>query len=475
LAAAGRGAEAAHEFLTAARDADPDEALTLRQRAATQLLLAGHFDEALQLLREVLAAVGLYYPTTPTRAIISLLYQRAVLWFRGLRYHERPSAEISADEIRRLDTCSAVALGLSMIDPLRGADFQTRYLLLAFRAGEPSRVARALAYEAGYAAAAGVPAKAKADRLLADADALAHHIGDVYVQGVVQICRSVVGYLCCDWKASIDAAARADDLLRERCAGGGRERDTFTAFSLYSLYFRGDLAELARRLPAVVRDAEERGDQFALSSLGTFAQPMAALCQDDPDSVRAGMEAAIRPWTRQAFQIPHYNDLVTGAQVELYAGRPEAAWGMIQAREPALRGSQLLRVQIMRVTYERLRAEVALALAVRSGEAAFLKAARKGAKRLEREDSPMARCFALLLLGGFANFAGDRETAARHLADAATACEAADMHLYAAAARRRLGEVRGDAALVTQADEWMRYQGVRNPVRMTGMLAPGWK
>lgn len=475
LAAAGRGAEAADEFLIAAGGADAVGALALRQRAATQLLLAGHFDEALQLLREVLAAVGLSYPKTAARAIISLLYQRAVLWFRGLGYRERPAAEISAAEITRLDTCSAVALGLSMIDPLRGADFQTRYLLLALRSGEPARVARALAYEAGYAAAAGVPAKAKADRLLADADALARRIGDVYVQGVVQICRSVVGYLCCDWRASIDAAARADDILRERCAGGGRERDTFTAFSLYSLYFRGDLAELGRRLPAVVRDAEERGDRFALSSLGTFAQPMAALCQDDPDSVRAAMDAAIRPWTRQAFQIPHYNDLVTGAQVELYAGRPETAWGMIHARGPALRASQLLRVQIMRVIFERLRAEVALALAARTGEASFANTARKGARRLEREDSPMARCFSLLLRGGLANLSGDRGGAARYLTEAANACEAADMHLYAAAARRWLGQVQGDEALVREADEWMRNQEVRNPARMTGMLAPGWK
>jgi hypothetical protein len=475
LAAAGRGAESAREYLTATSEAAPAEALNLRQRAATQLLLAGHFDEALQLLRGVLAAVGLSYPKTPARAIVSLLYQRAVLWFRGLGYRERPAAEISSGDISRLDTCSAVALGLSMIDPLRGADFQTRYLLLALRAGEPARVARALAYEAGYAAAAGVPAKAKADRLLADADALAQRIGDIYVQGVVQICRSVVGYLCCDWQASIDAANRADDILRERCAGGGRERDTFTAFSLYSLYFRGDLAELSRRLPAVVRDAEERGDRFALSSLGTFAQPMAALCQDDPESVRAGMEAAISPWTRQAFQIPHYNDLVTGAQVELYAGRPEAAWGMIQARGPALRASQLLRVQIMRVIFERLRAEVALALAARTGEAAFARAARAGARRLERETSPMAQCFALILRGGLANLSGDPESAARHLEEAAKACEAADMHLYAAAAQRHLGELRGDEALVKHADEWMRNQEVRNPARMTGMLAPGWK
>src|SRR5262249_1973109 len=105
----------------------------------------------------------------------------------------------------------------------------------------------------------------------------------------------------------------------------------------------------------------------------------------------------------------------------------------------------------------------------------FIRVARKGARRLEGEASPMARCFAPLLRGALANLSGDRQAAARHLGDAVNACETADMHLYAAAARRRLGEVRGDAPLVTLADDWMRNQEVRNPPRMTGMLVPGWK
>ena len=41
-----------------------------------------------------------------------------------------------------------------MVDPVRGSEHQTRMLLLALAAGEPYRIALALALEAGYLAAA---------------------------------------------------------------------------------------------------------------------------------------------------------------------------------------------------------------------------------------------------------------------------------------------------------------------------------
>ena len=39
--------------------------------------------------------------------------------------------------------------GLALVDSIRAADFNTRHLLLALEAGEPYRIARALALEAG--------------------------------------------------------------------------------------------------------------------------------------------------------------------------------------------------------------------------------------------------------------------------------------------------------------------------------------
>ena len=50
------------------------------------------------------------------------------------------------------------------------------------------------------------------------------------------------------------------------------------------------------------------------------------------------------------------------------------------------------------------------------------------------------------------------------------------MTAFATAARRRQGELIGGTAgaeLITQADAWLRSQGVRQPKSFTDMLAPG--
>ena len=74
-----------------------------------------------------------------------------------------------------------------------------------------------------------------------------------------------------------------------------------------------------------------------------------------------------------------------------------------------------------------------------------------------------------------ASQAGDREAAAQRLATAVDAFDRADMKMYAAGARRRLGLLRGDLGrpLVSEAEEWMAGQAILNPPSMTRMIAPG--
>lgn len=77
---------------------------------------------------------------------------------------------------------------------------------------------------------------------------------------------------------------------------------------------------------------------------------------------------------------------------------------------------------------------------------------------------------------GVAATRGDSTSAARLLAGAESGLRAAEMALHLAAATRRRGElIGGDAGrgLVDESNAWMTGQGIRNPDRMSALLAPG--
>jgi hypothetical protein len=108
----------------------------------------------------------------------------------------------------------------------------------------------------------------------------------------------------------------------------------------------------------------------------------------------------------------------------------------------------------------------------------FLSVARGDARRLARERMAWSDPLSLVLHAAIACCEGRSELAADHLARAVAGFDRADMQLYAAAARRRLGALLTDdrgRERLRQADDWMAAQGVRNPALVTRMLAPGFQ
>ena len=137
-----------------------------------QLLISGHFDQGLTILRDVLIAVGLRYPATPRRAFWSLVRSQIRLRLRGIDFGPRSAESVPEDQLRVIDILWTAVAGLSMIDPIRGADFQTRGLLLALKAGETSRVVRG-AVESAHLAVDSGPDRRRAARLVQVADEIA--------------------------------------------------------------------------------------------------------------------------------------------------------------------------------------------------------------------------------------------------------------------------------------------------------------
>jgi hypothetical protein len=135
----------------------------------------------------------------------------------------------------------------------------------------------------------------------------------------------------------------------------------------------------------------------------------------------------------------------------------------------------LLRFQVLRIEATHLRARVALATAA-EGRVERLRIAEKLARRIEKEKMPWAMPLVSLVRAAVAQQESEPDLTAAHLAAAIQGFEAAEMGLYAAAARRRLGETTsGDKGreLVAEADAWMTNQRIKKPDLLTRMLAPG--
>ena len=474
LANDGRPAEAAREFLDAAKSTAPRRALELQQRAGAQLLTGGHIDEGLEVFRVVLEQAGFKLARGPRRALLSLILHRAWIRLRGLGFTEREVSKISETDLLRVDICWAVAAGLGAVDLIRGADFQSRHLLLALRTGEIYRVARAMAFEVAQTAAKGGAAQERARQLADRTEALARRAGNPHAIGLAIWARGLSAYLFGHWKEAAELCERAAEIFRDQCTGVTWELTIAQRFMLSSLMFQGEIAEVSRRVPQLLATALEQGNLFAATDLRTRMNPI-WLAADDPNRARDEVIAALTAWPRKGFHLQHWVSLVALAQIELYTGDTEVAWRHLDTQMKSLEKSMLLRIQGLRIEATYLRARLALASAAGRERERRLLIAEQLADKLAKEQMGWSTPMAAVIRAGLAKRRGDDAKAVLLTSQAIEGFEAADMTLYAAAARRRLGKIVGGdsgAELLKQADELMCKRQIKNPVAFANLLVP---
>ncbi|XXY53454.1 AAA family ATPase [Sorangium sp. So ce269] len=477
LVNAGKGAEAARLYAAAAEGADSALGLELRRRAAEQYLRSGHIDEGIELVRAVLRAVGLSFPETPRRALVALLLHRAELRLRGLRFRERPEQEVRPEDLARIDACWTVTVGLSAVDMVRAAEFSARALLLALRAGEPYRIGRALAFEASSACMMGAQNRARAEELVSAVRALAERLDSPHLLGLSMMVSGMLeAFTAGRWKEAAAWYERADELLRDRCTGVAWELATTQLMASWARYYRGQIDALARTMPAVLRGAEQRGDRYAAAIFSVQAA-WVALGADDVAGARRAIAGALSRWTTSGFHLEHFVGLLAETYVDRYAGRAGSAMRRLTAAWPKIEGSMLLMMQNSRVMAHVERACAALGAAEGAAEPEpLIQAALRDAAALSRERMAWSDPFVPLIRAGAAELRGERDAAIAQLEAAAAGFDAADMPLYAAAARRQAGELLGGEKGLQRllvADAVMARERIKSPARWAAMLAPG--
>jgi hypothetical protein len=406
----------------------------------------------------------------------SLLWNKARLLVRGRRFTLRSAEQVPALELRRIDACWSVTLGLSLVDIVRAADFQARTLRLALDAGEPGRLARSFAMASGFATHEGGAARRRAPELLREAERLAEVHHDPYASAWLPFARATAAMGDGRWRECIASCDEARARFRADCTNVSWELASTQAFALYALGFLGELRELGRRVEAAHRDAIERGDLYAAMNVQTGSSHYVRLAADDDGASRRESSEALRAWSRRGFHQQHLLDLFTQAETDLYVGDMRGAHARILARWADVEGSQLLLTRMNRAIMFDLaaRTELGVARLVRGGRRRTLaSAAERRAHAMERLGMRWSSAMARLLRAGVAALRDTPVEAAQAYASAATSLEAEGMKLHAAAARMRAGVLdprrRDDA---TRARGRFVEEEVRVPERFATMLAP---
>ncbi|HZO15821.1 MAG TPA: hypothetical protein VFB62_21255, partial [Polyangiaceae bacterium] len=373
----------------------------------------------------------------------------------------RASGVIDERERQLMNACYSMAIGMSMVDSVVGADFHARHLLRALNAGDPARLARALALEAAHVASMGIENHARAISLVERAESLGRELGDSHALGLALMVRSADALFGADWQRAVAFGDEAVTLLRERCTNVAWEIATARRFTFAGLYYLGEIAELGRRMPEAVADARARGDLFAESCVRSGSSIVVWLARDDTATARRQLEDEARRWGDERFALQHLLALQGLTYVDLYEGRAGDAVARLARNWRRMERSQLLRMQLLRVTMVSLRARALLA-------AGDIVAAERDVVDLERESMPSAHGVAALLRAAIARHRGDARAAASGYRASIEVLDRLEMKLLAAAARRRLSELTGE----DHSDAYFSAQGVHRPDALTAAVVP---
>jgi hypothetical protein len=308
------------------------------------------------------------------------------------------------------------------------------------------------------------------------AENLAAELESDYAFAINDMARGTVAYFDQRWREALRLSLQAAGRFREQCPGATWELDTATAFSVWSLAKMGNIRELSHTCPALLKEARERGDLYAIANLSTQVMTLVRLAADDSDGVRAELNEVMPRWSQNGYHVQHHDALLAFVPLELYCGNAAAAWHRVQGEWSAFRWSLLSHVQDLRIEMLQLRAYCALAMAGVSTSREFLTAASRDARRLRREKLAWTDTLAQYIEGTVALRRGAAQSAHESLTAAVDGFERVDAHLHAAATRWQLGGIIGGSSgdnMRETAAKWFASHGVVAPPRLAAAYAPG--
>jgi hypothetical protein len=369
-------------------------------------------------------------------------------------------------------------MGLSMVDTVRGADFQSRGLLKALEVGESARAARALGLECSFLSSQGGKARARVWSLLAPMKAACALLpDDPFMSAWSTGTEGIAHYLMGDFADGATLLARSEEGFVEGTTGNAWEIATTRIFRCSIMRYGGRYAELAAMYHRHVPEAERRGDRYTeatitrIASIIWLAADATEVCELDLDR---------RAWNppEGSYHMQNWYEWRARSELAMYRRAPEAALASFEATWASLKRSKLARVQLTRTEALWMQGRLALAVAEqgKGDRAALCAVALRCAAKLEPEVAAYPAIWARLLRAGVAHLRGEAEAERALLHEVIKLSGPAYLSGCAGAAELVLGRLLGGAegeVLVARSRDRFTAEGVVDVERFVSVLAPG--
>ncbi|MCY0995363.1 protein kinase [Nannocystis sp. ILAH1] len=473
LVRAGRGVEAAPLFLSAAEHAPAAAAWRLQLAAAEHLFNNGHLARGNDILRPLLLAAGVQEFGAAREARAQLREESARLFRRGFGFTERSEFELSRRELDRIDLTWIAGKGLLLNDPLQAALFLVQCISLGLEAGEPKRIARALAL-------GGLSLSSRSLQIgtgmLEEAHRIAERIRDPYASGLAILCKGIVARHQGQWRSALADIDLGVQYLRDHCPGSVWECGLGQASTMAALEAMGELRVMSERSESLYQRAQALGDVHS-SRIAAIYSGLTLLAAGQPKQARARVRSAHEQGQRDAFHVQDLHALKIGVYCDLYERRSLDAWQRIQKVWPILVASGFLDVAARRAEAFLLRARAGLAT-LRAGHkdlAEVTEVVTQDITQLESEGQAHLRADAQLLRAGLAGAIRDTASAFRHLHLARRAFQETGMGLHAEIAERLLHGFANpvDTRALARLDARMHMQNIVDVDAWLRVASPG--
>ena len=478
LASAGRQYDAAKVLLDSAEGlASAQDRPALLQTAAELLLTSGHSTEGREVLRRVLSAFSMRLPKTRGRALASLLANRAALAVRGLDATIKPSTELDATTVGKLDACWTAARGLIYTDGLVAADFHARHLRLALKSGDGIRISRALGFEAHLLASLKAESgRTRCFELVDQASALAEDADSEYARGMASQSRGHVHLMFGDWAQSRTNLDEAVETFRERCTGAAQEIGYCEIHAALCEQLMGHIRALAPRAQELLRESTHRthpySQGYARGMLGHFIY----LADGRVEEAREQLER-YRDELPVGFQAHILNFVDTMSALLRYEGKVEDAWALQSERRKEIESFDMMRAPFPKGAHLWALTQNTLAMARRSAEPEpLLAAAERSTRGLIKLGLRHAQGFGHLGAALVCQARGDQDGVNASSRAALERFEAGGMEMYTALTELLLARAVGGSeaeALRVSAAAYIERENIQAPEMLFEMLAPG--